>query len=83
MEKEGSVRERSAHSTQRRTWACPISEITEESMAEYRHMKLHVQRRNNKGENREMRNFAGNEFRKAREKKCPCHKDCDNRPVHK
>jgi hypothetical protein len=24
-----------------------------------------------------MRRFAGNEFRKAREKKCPCHKDCD------
>jgi DNA-binding PadR family transcriptional regulator len=77
MEKEGSVRGRSVHSMQRRTRERLISEITEEGTAEYRQMKLQVQRRNNKGENMEMRRYAGNELRKAREKKCTCHKNCD------
>jgi hypothetical protein len=77
MEKEGSVRERSAHSMQRRKGERLISEITEESTAEYRQSKLQRQRRDNKGETWEMRRYAGNELRKAREKECPCHKDCD------
>jgi hypothetical protein len=55
MEKEGSVRERSAHSAQRRTLERPISEITGKDTVEYWETKLQRQRRDNKGENREMR----------------------------
>jgi hypothetical protein len=81
MEKEGSVRESSEHGTQRKTPEHPISKITGKDTVEYQQTKLQRQRRDNKGENREMRRYAGNELRKAREKKCPCHKDCDTRQL--